>query len=151
MTTRVVTNVRRHLDRQLERARPVAAVARPPKGWVNAIRRALGMSERQLAERMGIKQPSVSNLERSEADGTIRLSTLRRAAEAMDCELVYILMPRRPLDEMVSARARALAHDELERVRQTMSLEAQDVEISDEALEERARELIAAGRLWRTS
>ena len=146
---RVTEGVRRHIDAELERAKPAAEAARPAKGWVNAIRRSLGMSERQLGERMGISQPSVSSLERSEADGTIRLSTLRRAAEALDCEVAYVLLPRRPLEELVAERARELARSELGRVRQSMALEAQDVELSDAAVEERARELIAAGRLWR--
>ena len=107
------------------------------------------MTEKELGDRMGISQPSVSSLERSEADGTIRLSTLRRAAEALNCEVAYVLIPRRPLDELVNERARALARDELARVRQSMSLEAQDVALSQEALEERARDLIASRRLWR--
>lgn len=148
-SSRIAASVRRHLDGQIERATPAADVDRPAKGWVNAIRRALGMTERELGERMGISQPSVSSLERSEADGTIRLSTLRRAAEALDCEMAYVLIPRRPLEELVTERARALAHSELARVRQSMSLEAQDVELSQDAVEERARELIAARRLWR--
>jgi hypothetical protein len=30
--------------------------------------------------------------------GTIQLATLRRVAEALDCELVYALVPNKPLD-----------------------------------------------------
>jgi len=98
---------------------------------------------------MGIRQSSVHGLERSEADGTIRLATLRRAAEALDCELAYVLVPRRRLEDTVAERARELAREELSRVGQTMSLEAQDVVLSEAALEERARDILASGGLWR--
>ncbi len=151
MTSRRITaELRRHLDHQLRLAADLGGIPRPARGWVNGIRRALGMSEKQLGDRMGISQPSVHSLERSEADGTIRLSTLRRAAEALECELVYALIPRHSLDDLVTERARALARDELERVHQSMALEDQATEISEDALDERARDLIARGGLWQT-
>jgi len=149
MNIRLASTVRRHLDQQIDALRPLAEPAGPAKGWVNAIRRALGMTEAQLAERMGIRQSSVHGLERSEADGTIRLATLRRAAEALDCELAYVLVPRRRLEDTVAERARELAREELSRVGQTMSLEAQDVVLSEADLEERARDILASGGLWR--
>lgn len=151
MNRRIESTVRRHLDEQIDSVRPLAHAARPPKGWVNAIRQALGMTEAQLGERMGTRQSSVHGLERSEADGTIRLETLRRAAEALDCELAYVLVPRRPLEETVVGRARQLARDELARVGHTMSLEAQEVGFSDAALEQRTQEILARGGLWRRS
>jgi transcriptional regulator with XRE-family HTH domain len=55
---------------------------------------------------MGVKQPSVVALEQSEAKGTIELATLRRVAEALDCTLVYALVPNRPLEQTVRDRAR---------------------------------------------
>ena len=85
---------RRSLDRILA---PYLEVHRrpPARGWVRAVRDALGMTAEQLGERMGITQPSVNRLELSEAAGTIQLNTLRRAAEALGCEVVYALVPRR--------------------------------------------------------
>jgi len=142
--------VLRHLDEALAPARAASGLARPGGGWVNTIRRALGMTERELADRMGVTQSSLHALESSEAAGTIRIETLRRAAEALDCEVVYALVPRRPLAEVVTGQATARARDELERVRRTMSLEAQEVEVSEADVAERAREIVAAGRMWRT-
>ena len=139
----------RHLDETLATARALTDLAPPAGGWVNAVRRALGMTERELATRMGVAQSSLHALERSEAAGTIRIETLRRAAEALDCEVVYALVPRRPLAEAVAARADGRAREELERVRRTMSLEAQDVPLDEADVAERAREIVAAGRLWR--
>ncbi len=86
-----------------------ALAARPARGWIRAIRDALGMSSRQLATRMGQSQPAVSQLEHSEVDDRITLATLRRAADALECDLVYALVPRTTLDDTVRRRARSLA------------------------------------------
>ena len=89
-------------------------------------------------------------MERSETQGTIRMSTLRRAAEALDCDLVYEIIPRRPLDETVNDRARALALRQLDDVARTMELEDQGV--TDEDFEDRVadyiRENIREADLW---
>jgi len=131
---------RRSLDRVLAPFRKVHRRA-PPRGWVRALRDALGMTAEQLGERMGITQPSVQRLEQSEAEGTVQLKTLRRAAEALDCELVYALVPRKTLRETYDAAARAVARRELGRVSHSMALEDQAVE--DEEEDERLRRFIA--------
>lgn len=51
------------------------------------------MSAVELGVRMSIGQSRASALERAELSGSIRLSTLIRAAEALHCELVYALVP----------------------------------------------------------
>jgi predicted DNA-binding mobile mystery protein A len=108
------------------------------------------MTGRQLASRMGITPQSLSELERSEALGTIRMSTLRRAAEALDCDLVYDFVPRRPLEETVNQRARALARRQLDDVARTMALENQG--ISEGYFEDRVanhiRDYIREADLW---
>jgi predicted DNA-binding mobile mystery protein A len=75
---------RRQLDRRFDRLRPLLDEPRPHRGWVRAIRDALGMSGRELAGRMGVAQATEAELEASEAQGTIGLGSLRRAAEALD-------------------------------------------------------------------
>jgi predicted DNA-binding mobile mystery protein A len=101
--------------------------ARPHGGWVRAIREALGMTAAELAERMGVSQPSVTRLEQSERDGVARLDTLRRVADALECDVVYALVPRRPLEDMVTAQARRRAREHIEQVAHTMALEDQVV------------------------
>lgn len=85
------------------------------------------MSGTQFAHRLGVSWQSMDDLEKSEAAGTIGHATLRKAAEALDCTLVYALVPNRPLEEMVERRAKALAERALKRVDQTMALEDQRV------------------------
>jgi DNA-binding XRE family transcriptional regulator len=69
---------------------------RPPRtGWAKPIRIAQGISTRQMAARLRVSQPAVIQAERSEAAGTISIARLYRLAEALDCDLRYVLIPRR--------------------------------------------------------
>src|SRR5271156_1685030 len=99
--------------------------SRPSGGWLRAVRQALGMTTRQLAKSVGVTQAAVDDAERTEAKGDITLATLRRYAVALDCELRYALVPKRPLQEMVEVRADRIARDEVLRVRHSMALEDQ--------------------------
>ncbi|MDR3440599.1 mobile mystery protein A [Telmatospirillum sp.] len=119
---------RRHLDARINKQTPAEKLTRPPRGWIKAIREALGMTTAQLARRMEISQPGVVVLERSEAAGTIKLDTLQRAAAALNCRLVYALVPDEPLGTMVRERARQLAQRHLGTVEHTMRLENQGIE-----------------------
>jgi predicted DNA-binding mobile mystery protein A len=149
MANAMRTILRAHLDAELGRAAGIAQVVVPQDGYLRAIRFALGMTAADVAQRLGVTAPAVSQAERSEREGTIQLSTLRRVAEAMNCRLVYALVPQVPLEQAVRERAGMLAREELGRVSQTMSLEAQDVEISEERIDELARKLVDRGGLWR--
>lgn len=107
----------------LEAVRP--ALARPRQGWVRAIRTALGMTTAQLGRRLGIAQASVVGMEKAEAEDRIQLGTLRRAAEALDCELHYVLLPRTGLQARVEQRRLVLAEREHGRITHSMGLERQ--------------------------
>ncbi len=97
----------------------------PKKGWIRAIRDALGMSGRQLGNRMGVSKMWVADLERLEARDATTLKTLRRAAEAMDCVLVYALIPKTTLNETLLKQARQKVRQDMARTSHTMALEDQ--------------------------
>lgn len=143
---------RKHLDKALIPFREASAQPRPLKGWVRAIRDALGITSRQLAARMGLSQSTITGLEQGEEAETVTLKTLRQAAEALDCQLVYALVPKTTLDETVRRRAQALAEEHLARIHHTMRLEDQALradELSDEL--KRLTDSILSGRasrLW---
>ncbi len=118
----------RHLDRRFATLRPLTRNPRPPKGWLRAVRDALGMTTAQLARRIGVTQPRIIELEKAEISGAVTLHSLQRAAEALGCQLVYALVPNRPLAEVVRARAELVAEQQLVSVRHTMSLEDQAVQ-----------------------
>lgn len=93
------------------------------------------MRAEDLAGRMGVSQPSLTRMEKSERTGTIGLDSLQRAADALGCDVVYALVPRRPLEEMVKAQARSRALENVGRVAHTMALE--DQALDDTKLQER--------------
>lgn len=138
---------RHRLDERLAR---VPELARPNKGWIRALRDALGMSSADLARRMGVSQQRVPAIERGEQDMTIKLDTLMRAADALHCELVYALVPRTSLENMVQNQARRQAADLLRRVTQHSRLEDQQPTDADLAgqIEELAAELAEKRGLW---
>ena len=117
----------RRLDDWYESLRPLAGVERPNKGWIRAVRDALGMSGNELAARMGVSQQVVSEIERNERQSTAKLGTLSRAADAMGCELVYALVPRTSLGETARAQARRKAVRHLAHVGHHGRLESQEV------------------------
>ena len=142
---------RRQLDKRLSLLNTDALV-RPPRGWVKAIREALGMTTAQLAKRLGVSQPRVVGIEQAEAKGAITLDSLERAAHALDCRLVYALVPRISLDALVEERATRLASKRLESTRHTMALEAQALNTDDETEQRKRliRRLVeqAGSELW---
>lgn len=145
---------RRHLDARLDQLRNSVAASRPPqKGWIAALRTALGMSQAVLAERMGVSQQTISQLEQRESSGNATLKALQQAADALGGQFVYAIVPAQPLQKTLEARALRLARQMTGSVSHTMRLEDQE---TDSDLEERtrqlARELMASpGRLWSVS
>lgn len=142
----------RHLDKRFAALRPLAKSPRPPKGWLRAVRDALGMTTAQFARRLGVSQPRIVELEQSEASGSVTLNTLQRAAEALGCRLVYALVPERPLAETVRERVELIAGRQSDAVEHTMRLEDQAVtskQVGKELHRQRIEELLRRpARLW---
>ncbi|NWG25950.1 MAG: mobile mystery protein A [Pseudorhodoplanes sp.] len=140
------------LDKRLNELRPLTKATRPPRGWIRAIREALGMTTAQLARRMDVRQPRIVELEKAEASGNITMRSLERAAEALGCQVVYALIPREPLTTTLEERALQVAERQLSSVEQTMRLEAQGVDDQEQrkrTLERLADDLLRRpARLW---
>lgn len=120
------------LDASLLRYAPLRGLSPPRKGWIKAVRDALGMSGQQLGKRLGVSRTRIATLEQAEASGATTLKTLRRTAEAMDCVLVYALVPKTSLKETLHKQARRKAAQDLARASRSMALEDQALE-RDEA------------------
>lgn len=134
-TTRPMRQLaRKQLDERLTalRSLPPSVRATPRGGWIRAIREALGMPRRELARRLGVGEKRVVQLEAGEAKGKITMDSLARTAEALDCELVVALVPRRPLEQIVAERRMQLATAWLQsRALHTMAMEDQAVSLDD--------------------
>jgi predicted DNA-binding mobile mystery protein A len=142
-------------DRKLPQLRAAAntlASAAPSTGWIKALRQSLGLTTAALGRRLKVKQQSAEDLENSERAASITLASLRRAAEALDADLVYALVPRRKLRDTISARARDVAKLQVASVAHSMRLEDQgltDKELAEQ-IEELAHDLERRPRdLWR--
>jgi predicted DNA-binding mobile mystery protein A len=145
---RLATSSRLHLDERLKEIGPVSRYTPPVKGWIRAVREALGMTAEQLGRRLGVKQSSVALLEQSEAKGSIELATLRRAAEALDCTLVYAFVPKQSLEETVRARARKFIRRRLAPVEHSMLLENQKVQGKEEERMDEVLRETSPSKLW---
>ncbi|PTR33512.1 putative DNA-binding mobile mystery protein A [Luteibacter sp. OK325] len=124
----------------------------PHGGWVASIRDALGMSQADLANRMGLSQSAVAKLEMRERAGSAQMDSLRRAAHAMDCELVVLMVPRQSLQASVDQRRLQLYGKLYDKAAAHMSLEDQSVspELKQVMLRD-AEESIPDSSLWRES
>ena len=104
----------------------------PLKGWIRAIREALGMSGVQFAKRLGVSAPRVAILEKTEVTGRVTIRSVRQAADALGCVFVYALVPRGSLKETIRRQALEVAREQLKRTSHTMLLE--DQELSKDAM-----------------
>ena len=140
------------VDRALRQAAASQLPGTPAAGWLKAVRTALGVSTRQLAARLGVTHSAVVQTEASEADGRISLNQLRQVADALGCELRYVLVPRAPLADQVDARAELKARERVAALAHSMALEAQrpDDEFLERQVAEVKDELLRGrrSRLW---
>jgi predicted DNA-binding mobile mystery protein A len=108
------------------------------------------MSQEALATRLHIAKPSLAKLEKNELNETISIGKLAEVARAMDCQLVYALVPNTTLDQTVHKQAEQVAAKALGYVAATMDLEDQSVGPDRRAdlLAAQARKVVEANRQW---
>lgn len=99
----------------------------PPSGWVYSIRQALGMSMRQLGNKMGITPQSIKEIEEREKNGTVTVKVLRQFGQALELKLIYGFIPSDgSLEKIIEQRAIELAHEIVNRTSNSMNLEDQE-------------------------
>jgi predicted DNA-binding mobile mystery protein A len=143
----------RNLTQKLK-SLPTRGVLEPPAGgWLRSIRLALGMPARYPAEKLGLARQAIEQLERNEATSSITLKMLKRAADALDCDLVYAVVPRAgSLDDALHKQALKQARKIVAPVAHSMLLESQATASTDERVSELAKQLAAHPKaaLWTT-
>ena len=102
------------LEGQLRPLRRAKKARRPSQGWLRAMRQATGISVREIAEHMKFTPKMVFQMERSEQQDTITLERLGEMARAMQCDLVYGIVP---WHRSIEDRAMELVERELWRKR----------------------------------
>ena len=141
------------IEKKLKTWRPIKSDRTPPSGWIKAIRGALGISTYQLAKLMGVNQATALRYEQREIEGKVTLDIIKKAAEAMDCKLVYAITPNESyssLDDIINARAKTFALKILKRAEHTMQLEKQGTGSNKSELNRLIKELKedVDSRIW---
>jgi predicted DNA-binding mobile mystery protein A len=119
---------RQKLDEILLAFRVARIAAGEWRGWLRAVRQVVGIPVKEVARRLGVGEWEVYRLEKAESESRIALRTLRRAAEALDCDLVYALTPRKGTLEELAAGQRAAREKEREAALEIMHKEEKERE-----------------------
>jgi predicted DNA-binding mobile mystery protein A len=142
----------KQLDQELKNWKKLSPHMAPKSGWIKTIRKALGMSAKQLAHRLNISRSRIVTLEHAEQRSVTTLRSLRDAANALNCDLVYALVPRNSLQETIEQQATKKAKSHLKPVAYSMALEEQAVtgKESQEQLNELIEMLLSGSmrHLW---
>lgn len=118
-------------------------------GWIKYTRSVLGMTLKELASRAGLALPTIAQAERREAEGKITIETLRKLADAMECELVYAFVPKDDIAELLRKKAMEKARRTILKADTHMSLEDQKVtEELQFRIEMLAEKLLEKGKVW---
>jgi predicted DNA-binding mobile mystery protein A len=144
----------RHIDKLLKILKKNSKLLIVPQsGWIKVIREALFMNSAQLSKRLGISPSAVRKMEQNEEDGKITLETLKKAAEQLDCHIVYFFVPKTgSLKNTIKKQATKYAKEILDSVSHSMNLE--DQAISEEEKKRQLEELIEEilfkkrGKIW---
>jgi len=116
-----------HIDAKISQLKKAEDLVMPTAGWIYSIRQALGMSMRQLGNRMSITPQSVKEIEEREKSGTITLKVLRQFGQVLNLKLVYGFIPSEgSLEKIIEQRALVLAKEIVNRTSASMKLEDQE-------------------------
>ena len=137
----------RALSRKMGNLAQLRDTQPPKQGWISDVRQALGMTAKQLAERVGLSQPRIAKMELNE--NNLKISTMKKIAEGLDCNFVYGFVPKSSLQETIKRQARKKAEAILSSVNTNMALEDQLVD-DPHILTDMADEMIAKNirRIW---
>jgi predicted DNA-binding mobile mystery protein A len=119
--------IREQVDVKLKMLSPLLSSNLPEKGWIRLIREAIGMSIGSLARKVGIDPSRISRLESAEIQGDLKLSSLKKIADALDMRFVYGFVPKSSLEDMVYTQAKKNAIERMGKVNHTMRLEGQEL------------------------
>jgi transcriptional regulator with XRE-family HTH domain len=96
----------RKLDKEMRHYRLAAREENPTNELLRTVRKVLRVPMKEMAEKMGIVESALFQLEGREGTGSITLRSLARMAEAMGCKAVYGVVPAngKTLEELAEER-----------------------------------------------
>ncbi len=141
--------ITKQVSRRLEDLKPLQQLTRGTPSWINYVRMGLGMGLSQLASRVGVAQSSISSSIKLEEEGRITINKLRQIADALECDLVYALVPRKKIEDLIYDQAEKKTLALMEQAETHMSLEDQKVKGDKaERLKHLTEERIYSKYLW---
>ena len=142
----------RQLGKSLDNLNNLQIPRVPEKGWLCAIRKALGITSKQLGSRLGISQQAAQDVERREVEGSVTLNSLSESVRAMNCRLVYYIVPNEPLEQMIDKQIDKKARESLSYVSNLMELEDQKVDKEEQQYQlediKQAMRFSKLSRIW---
>lgn len=140
--------VRRKLDKKFEEFKHLSTYENTINCWIRTIRQSLGLTTSQLAKKMNLNQSRIVAMEKEE--NNLKLSTLKKVADALGCKLVYALVPKTSLEAMAYNQAEKKAKKILQKISHNMGLENQTPIYDKMELKDMIQELLngSQARLW---
>lgn len=144
--------IREQLDKKLLELRNLLSHSITQGTWIRSIREALGMTTTQLGKRIDVDQSRIVHMEKSESDGNLKLSTMKKIGEGLGMTFVYGFVPHKDLETMVRDQAKKLAQERMKKLDHTMQLELQGLNKDDreKALSDMVDKILVEGdkELW---
>ncbi len=131
---------KKHLKNYIDTAYHLQPLEMPKNGWIKTLREYFGMTVHNLANRVGVVRSRVAAIEKAEVNKSIKLETMEKVANALNCDFVYALVPREDLDGFLRKSAEHKAIILVKQLNDTMGLEDQSVDA--EELDEQKKQII---------
>lgn len=114
------------IDKKIKQISSLSKLPLPSEGWIYNIRQALGISLKQLGNKMHLTPAGVKEMEKRESNDSITIKSLKDFASALDLKLVYGFIPKDgTLEKMIEKRALQIAQNIVLKTSHTMALEDQ--------------------------
>lgn len=105
----------------------VSGLSIPVEGWLITIRKALGMSGINQANRLDVSRAAIDQAERAELEGGVTLKYMDKVAKANGCKFVYAIVPETSVDEIIEEQAVKKATALVKKAGGHMALEMQSL------------------------
>jgi len=142
--------VREQVDKKLLRLK--ALPEKPSIGWIKTLREALGMTAVQFGKRIGVRQSRITQIEKSEIEGNLKLATMEKIADGLGMKFVYGFVSQEGLEDIIRTQAKKLALQRMKTLDHTMRLELQNLSPSEKekAIEDMVDRILIEGdkQLW---
>jgi predicted DNA-binding mobile mystery protein A len=100
----------------------------PQTGWINVVRNTLNITFAYIAKKLNTSPQVIKKFEQNEIEGSITINTLKKVADAMECNLVYAFVPKAgSFEGLIDNRAEQISELLISRASNSMDLEMQSV------------------------